>query len=266
MADEDRGEVFAPGNCVAHPCGDRVVLHRPGAALWARAQRPVRVTPFTLEQITVSYVKNPAGEVLERRITARRSDSSQAYYGTLAGVGTPVRKIELASGGTSTLVESLRIKISTFFRSREIAARKQRLENPPEDCRDTSVYPAEELIGTEQVAGQKALVIRRSWPNRRITEWRAPKFQCFAIQERIEELVGGAAKLLAETKLLWVKTGEPDPRLFEAGSGYTEMAPSEFRRAFYRAMGVTEADCPSCFDAARDRAAGALYQANRSGP
>jgi len=155
------------------------VYYAARSATWhALAQQPVRVTPFTIEQITLSYVRNPAGDLLERRITARRSDGSQAYYGTLAGVPAPVRKVELAEGQTTTLLDSLRMKVSTFFGKENIARRKEALLNPPPNC----CYPYEELLGTERVAGVETRIVRRSLPGLQLTEWRAAQLQCFAVQ------------------------------------------------------------------------------------
>ena len=217
--------------------------------LRVQAQSAIHVTPFTVEQITVSYEKDPAGVITEQRTLSRRSDGSQAMMGSHPGwLGAPpLRRIDLLDGHTGSFADWLKGKMTGYSPAKAVAARKSYLQSPPAGCVDSS---DRRLVGNARVNGldtyQVVQTVGAGAPQGlTITEWRSPVLSCYSLQ--LEILHGGSTSPYLRMYTSFVQLGDPSPIMFDTSPTYTEMKPSEFRKALFTSMGVTEGACPTCF-------------------
>jgi hypothetical protein len=229
----------------------------------AIAATDVQVTPFLLEQRTVSFSKSPEGQMVENRITARRSDGSTAMMGVFPGKPEkPIRRVDWMDGRTGTIVDSIKAKMMGLVSDSALAKRKRTLQSPPEKC----TRPGETTVGSATMEGLETWVVQKTSGGdslsvqSRLTEWRVPRLSCFAVQMQRESNKDGQWKLLTEVRPLFIRIGDPGTALFEVDGAYDEMKPSEFKRNLLSSAGVTEKDCPKCFSAGGDDAADATYQ------
>ncbi len=215
----------------------------------ARAQ--AFVTPYTLEIDTFNFETNPAGELISKKIEARRGDGTWAGETTSLGklgleAGETVRRIVFTDGRSLLLADSIAAK-TTYPRmpAERVAAMKKALVEPRADC----TSPGFVAIGSAVVAGQQATVVVHNEPSKgsggatqRLTEWRIRALSCQRIQFRLEEAqADGSWKLVAEGRPVSLTLGEPDPRLFEERAGYVELKPSERVRRQLTRLGHPEA-------------------------
>ena len=217
------------------------------------SQAVIDVTPFTLEQITYSYEKDPNGRVTEQRTIARRRDGSEAILGKLPGDAI-MRRVDFMDGRTGGFVDTLLAKMTGFAREKELAARKLRLAAPPPN---QCAGPGEHAVESEEVDSMATWRFDRKLPgNRTISTWRSIALHCYDVKMR---LVGPDSKLLNSMKTVALSIGDPSDALFDMGSTYKEMPPSQLKRLTFEKAGVTQVNCPTCYDAAQDSGADANY-------
>lgn len=220
-----------------------------------RAQAAITVTPFTAQLITVSYKDNSKGLVTEQRTMVRRSDGSEAIMGTspLQPSAPAIRRIDLIDGHTGMFADWIMSKMTGRKPSKEVAARKAYLSNPPVNC----VNPAggfESLLGTDTLLGLQVYKIQASKAGApfNTTQWRAPGLACYALRTEMFKPDGSP---YVQQYATFVQVGEPGSVLFDSGSTYSEMKPSEMRKTIFSRMGVDESNCASCFsDISKDDA------------
>lgn len=216
------------------------------------AQATVHVTPFLMEQRTVSYTKEPAGILIEQRTTARSADGSTAIMGVFPNrPEKAIRRVDFADGRSSTLLDSIRAKMGGLLTDRAIAAKKYRLANPPANC----AWPGEIPVGIETIDGVDAWMIRREYgspPESRLTEWRVSRLQCHAVQMLREVNTDGVMRKVTEVTPLYIRVGDPGSVLFDTGAAYKEMTPSELKKSMFASIGVTPESCPKCFEPASE--------------
>ncbi len=224
------------------------------------AQAPTAVTPFTLEQITLSFAKSVQGDVIEKRTTARRADASRAILGVFPNSNQPpLRRVDFADGRAVTVVDQLRAKMSVLLGDRERATAKSRLANLTPDC----VRPGETARGESTLLGVTVFEAYRNYGSKEFSEWRAPSLQCFPLAMKLNDLSSGKAVPNTEVRPLFLHQGEPSAVLFDESAASKERKPSELKREMYSAMGVTEALCPTCFGKGADADADAQYEQKR---
>ncbi|HWC01077.1 MAG TPA: hypothetical protein VG672_30435 [Bryobacteraceae bacterium] len=228
------------------------------------AHAAVIAHPFTVEQWTYSYSSTPP-QVTEKRTFARRSDGSEvtvSVHPATPKLGV-IRKLEWGDGATITLADAIMAKTSSWLKREDLAAKKQRLQNPPPKC----AFPGEQVIGQETLSGVSVWRVVRELPDRRLSEWRASEYACQAIRALGEtRSPDGSYKRQFEATLVYLQPGEPDPLLFASGNQYKEMPPSEAKRNALRNMGLDEVKCPTCFDSNWDSEMDAAYRKRQERP
>lgn len=241
------------------------------------AQTEVNESPFVLEVEGLQYdssccgAEAKPGQVIMRKRVARRSDGaymlSNNAYGPLGlEKGLMPRRLEFPDGRVVLLADWITSKTTMPKRSdEELARRKSNLRQPASNC----LQPGDTLLGTELVLGYPTVKIRqRSLPLRQGAEvtanpwvttcWRAPTLACEELQSQVEvKQADGALKLTGATRPVSLKIGEPDPRLFDEGTNYTEVSPSDLIRKGGEILGLQIKEVPET------RAADKAYFAGR---
>jgi len=74
-----------------------------------------------------------------------------------------------------------------------------------------------------------------------MTYWRVPDLACQTLTYRVDQEKGdGSWQMLTEERVVSLKLQEPDARLFDDGSGYIEVKPSEVERRLLEKAGVSQ--------------------------
>lgn len=213
--------------------------------VWRAAQAEIRVAPFVLDVRSYTFEENPDGVLLSVRREARRSDGTKALSTTALGrvglqAGETARKITYLDGGTVTLVDSIAVKTTWPRRTTlETAQMKAALLNPPTNC----VYAGETLLGYGTVLGQHVAIVKQrpvsALDDEETISWRAPTLGCQEVQYRVEaKEQDDSLKLLARGEPVALKLGDPDPSLFDEGTNYAEVKPSERLRRQVSRLGI----------------------------
>lgn len=175
---------------------------------------------------------------------ARRSDGATANVATVGLIewGTTTRKVTYPDGIWASVYDMIAAKTTWHMHPVALASMKQRLQNPPADC----VFKTEgnpRFIRNETLLGHQVAIIQTLTSTERGTFWRAPDLGCEELQFRYEAIQSdGSFKLFSEERLISLKIGEPEPRLFELGANLKEMKPSEAHRLYFEKLGVPEDD------------------------
>jgi len=202
----------------------------------------VRATPFVLDTDYYNFEKQPQGELMERRVTARRSDGSTAVVYWLHW-GRPYWRTSEIPFRTLTFLNGTGINVLDLITSRTMVKRdaglavlKERLVNPPPNCM-YRFAGQENLLGNDTVAGQRVGVVEylqqsplhdNVLTETRTTMWLAPGLGCEQLQYRYQtKQADGSYKLMTEARLAFLKIGEPETSYFDPAPNYTEMKPSE---------------------------------------
>jgi hypothetical protein len=217
------------------------------------AQVAIHVQPWTVDQVTTSWMNNPVGEIIERRTIARRSDGSEGMLSNSPHFPGTARRVDLMDGHQGAFLDFLAAKMTGRNPAAQIAARKQYLENPPFNC----IQPNDLLEGNETLNNVETFKLTHTVgagtaQPMTITEWRSPKMSCFALKFVIAKQSDGTRISESDTSL--VQFGEPSPIMFDTGSTYKEMSPTQLRQTLYSSMGVTESMCPQCYMSNNDDA------------
>jgi len=205
------------------------------SAVAADRARTITV-PFTLETQSYYFQGNPKGELGIRATIARRSDGTTVeIHRNRPGNPSelPFRIIKRLDGSRVQLADSIAAKTTWPAPSLDtVAWRRERLLHPPTNC----VFANYEiLLRNDTLLGHNVAVVSESYTD---TVWRAPNLGCEVIQRRSGYKHDGAFKLQSEMRPLRLKRGEPDPRLFDEGAGYTELKPSELLRRVMAKAGI----------------------------
>jgi hypothetical protein len=223
-------------------------------ARWLTVERlasgEVNVTPFILETEVYSFEKDPAGGLVERKTTSRRSDGATAVVQNLGPIewGETARRVTYADSRSVTFVDSFRTKTTwPVATGRELASFKEQFLHPSRNC----VRVGEALVGFGKASGKDVAIVRASLrgergpaspgEERRITYWRVPDLACQTLTYRVDQEKGdGSWQMLTEERVVILKLQEPDARLFDHGSGYTEVKPSEVEKRLLDKAGVSQ--------------------------
>jgi hypothetical protein len=99
----------------------------------------------------------------------------------------------------------------------------------------------------------------------RLTRWLAPKLACEDLYYRSEALgTDGASSVSSEARVSDLRLGEPDPSVFDLGTEYTEMKPSQAQNLLLQRIGPSLS--PREVQGARTEAkqADALYERSQT--
>lgn len=197
--------------------GAAVVFYRTARRLTIlhKANAQVTAAPFTAELHTYTYSKNPSGELLAKKIIARRSDGTTCTIASAGPVerGWNSRKIQYMDGRYTGVVDLISSVFKSSINSNELAGLKSRLTNPPANC----VFdPSFRMSGREQLFGRSLVKIVTDTPQRVYTMLLEPAFGCERLQETVEtKQSDGSLQLLSRTYIVGLKVGEPDQSLFD---------------------------------------------------
>jgi hypothetical protein len=201
------------------------------------ASAQVQALPFTLEVNIYDFHNNPAGELSRRRVLARRSDGTTAYIGSQGPLswGVTLKKITFMDGRVLRLADLLSAKSTLYQLEEERAKLKTKLIAPPVNCKAGK----REFLGEETLWDQKVAVWTWADENHRVTEWMAPALGCEWLQYKTErKLPAGSFRPAMEGRTVSLVMGEPDANLFDGGSQYTEVKPSEIQKGILEKNGI----------------------------
>lgn len=232
----------------------------------ARAQ--VKVMPFTIQQEQYAFNGQfPRGTLVGKVTTAVRSDGSTVAIGDVFGqlgfaAQETSRSITLSDGRRYMIFDGIQSMLPVLrFSAKDLAIRKEAMLNASSNC----AYPGYTPIGYGEMQGYKVDILKWLPPpgntSTIFTVWKAPELGCETVQSRDQERQpDGSLKTIAETRLVNVALGEPDPSLFEIPSNYATVKPSDAMRKEANRLGKPWTD----FDqkiADRDDAALAQHMA-----
>lgn len=204
------------------------------------AAQEVRVIPFTLKLEGYDYQFWPEGRLYLRKTVARRSDGAivDAAITGVSDKSIDMRKVALVDGEVFTVAnKSFAYAKWPSISDEQMAASKERLRHPPNDCIFTQ---KQKVVGHATILGRQVIVISNSVAaGERTLISRAPDLACEALEVRIEQQqADGSWTLKSETKAVSLTLAEPDPSLFEVPSTYTSMKPSDMMRKEYARIGA----------------------------
>ncbi len=207
----------------------------------------ISVAPFTQERESYSFENDPKGSLVSKETVAMRADGAEAILTTAMGnvgldQGFSARKVVFPDGRMLTLMDWIQAK-STWPRisAQQILTRNSRMSRPPENC----IAAGETLMGFGDLLGHKVAIV--GWPHQtgaqRVIQWQAPDLGCQSLLDRVQEQQSdGSWKLDAETRTTSLILGQPDPKYFDAGAGYTEMSPSQMLQRSEAFVGAAPTD------------------------
>lgn len=226
------------------------------AMLSSRVLRSVRAQsrewiPFEAAMIERSYRAGVTAPVLiHNYVYGRRSDGSHAQRISMQilpeGAWAEQRIVEDYSSGTRTSIDPSTESLTTYHFS---AKHTRELSVPLGACGSDATAPHVEILGYDTVQ------VQLSYPGPRgslkVTEWQAPRLNCFALRDQEEPSDGQSSRT---REALLVKEGEPAPDLFDLPANYIERAPSEVLAERARRFPKEAEACPNCKVEALDQA------------
>lgn len=228
-----------------------------GSRLMVRhlANAQVRIAPFVLQIETYNFDRDPQGELFHKKTVARRSDGTTVVSSSVGPLlaDKNVRKITFTDGRWMTVFDLIQAKTTWQMRPANLASLKEHLQDPPKNC-IIAVEGSPHLLREDVVLGQKVVVVQSENLNGRMTEWKAPDLSCERLQFRFEsKQPDGSLKPKAESRAVSLVLGEPPDSLFEVGSNYRELKPSDAQHEFVEKWGVTEDSDSKEFVKPRDK-------------
>jgi len=206
-------------------------------------QWPYRSAPaaFSLKMEMASYDRNSAGDLWQVETQAQRSDGATVTVATLYFPPhvrpRTIRVIKLPDGTWVRLVDAMSAKSTCRPKRREVAPARETSSygRRPPDC----LGHLDKLLAQTVLFGQKVDIVK-TWDHGSAgQEWLAPALGCKELQWQNASLrPDGSRRIDMEGKLVSFNLGEPDARLFDPGTGYTELKPSELLRREMKAAGV----------------------------
>jgi hypothetical protein len=215
------------------------------------AQQSLTVKPFIAEFWVTSYVQNPAGEIIEKKLLARSSDGTTAtnLLAVMTGPGTtPTRQLVTPDGRRIQINDTLKIR-STFYLSQQELARVKNGLAKTNHTQTNCSRPGEVFIGNAVVAGHDTQIWQRDSTLQdaslvRVSNNRAPDLGCMELETKFEEAHPGQPFKLRTTETAqFVTEAEPTHADLDTGDTYREVAPSELIKKTERAVALTAEWC-----------------------
>jgi len=196
--------------------------------------------PFYLERASYERDQRDVLTMYSHTWFARSTDGRTAFIEDagltthLPGKFPPTRKVTMPDTTSVWLLDNLGLKTSwPANTSREAETEVSVMRNHKPDCGiEQSVITAR-----DQVAGQMTIrTVRDIDTVREVTEWYAPELGCQLLQS--VTILKADGKVLLEGRLMKVEVGEPDGRLFDLGSAYSEVTATEFIASRLKTVGL----------------------------
>ena len=205
-------------------------------------QRPYRIAPeaFTLKIEMTGYGHNAGGMPRRVETQAQRSDGATVTVETMYRPHMPprtLRRLKLPDGTEVKLVDALSTKSTCRPKRREVAPARETssIGRRPPDC----LGHADKPLDHTALFGQKVDIVKTWDRGSAGQEWLAPDFGCKELQWQTASLrPDGSRRIEMEGKLVSFNLGEPDARLFDLGTTYTEVKPSELLRREMKVAGL----------------------------
>lgn len=198
--------------------------------------------PFTAYMLEVSR-NSEQGPVVHSRhfLYAVRGDKAKVYANLLlsedGSYTTVFRNVTLPASSKKLFVSESGKLVSSFL--------NQSFNLTPNVSGSCPIAPDHTQIGETSLQGVRAVGTRIDDARLRREVWRAPELDCFVVRSKTEyKNNDGSIRMVTEKMLTTVSFGEPDARLFEAGSHYREVAPSELYEQAYEAAGMAADSLP----------------------
>ncbi len=192
----------------------------------------VPVESFYLERAMAGSNGAPFHDA-EKEIIARRFDGSIARLASVGPVANGVfsREIDFIDGRHITVYDSIHAKVTWPVRSdMEMQYQRDHATTGPGECDIGQSTP----LRREQMEGVDVDVIQTGAGANRVTLWSAPRLGCEYLRDKAEAPNrDGSFRVALDVKTTKLVLGEPDPQLFEVGSGLIEMRPSEALRKLW---------------------------------
>ncbi|MGH9431354.1 MAG: hypothetical protein ACRD3T_07410 [Terriglobia bacterium] len=210
------------------------------------------LTPFTVTEVTRMFDRNGMVRDVDETTHALRGDGSRVFLrravnGSQVGIKTVVN----TGSATRTTVDARTESTTTYQLTKDEVAR---LRSPAACSAQNTEHRV--ILGFDTIKSIKTFTNGEG--EIRGESWLAPALDCYALRstEVLSKKDGTTRR--NEMEATSVVTGEPDARLFEIPSGYTERSPSEvFAEAVHR--GVEQRNVRSATADALDEA----YQSRR---
>lgn len=221
----------------------------------ALAQTDLSVRPYIAED-TQFYVKDGKGIVTAKEVTVRRRDGAfrktWTFYSPAGIPGITISRIEFPDGYVAMVADAIFGKSTGKKPGVDVAAAKSSLLNPPPQCTYNAPQAglSETVDGEDSLFGFRAIRVIRALPkNQRYVSWRLPDFQCVVVQssDQMFDTATNSWVVTQGKRLTAFASVDPDARIFTNWNTYSEMSPSELKRAVYKQSGVTADECPKCF-------------------
>lgn len=198
---------------------------------------------FTFEGQIFFYSSDPTGQLNMTRMVARRSDGTRVSVNLpAAGRGMGDRTLFFTDGSRTDVIDALKAKTTWPPQTKDAAMfYVKRYLDPPDNC----AFPGENLLAENiSVLGHStAELSHNAVGGLRMTMWRAPDLGCTTLKSRVDQReADGSYKLMSLMKPVSLKIGAPDTSLFNDGSDYTEMRPSDMHGRVRALLGYNGED------------------------
>jgi len=208
-------------------------------------------TPFSLVTVQYQVVGNTTKD-LEHDYRYLRSDGATSFNRILmpnGSFGKNTRRLTFPNGLQVQVSEDAHAKSTTLKSPTSASSNNPNLKQDPTTC----AWPMETVGEPTKVIGLPAytlVYIHSNNPLARDVDTRVPQFDCVAVAHLEQYRTDTSSEWFTKvgTRLQSLTPGEPPAAVFTDFTDYTEMTPSDLRRATFIAHGLTKAVCAECFD------------------
>lgn len=215
-----------------------VLLAAPARSDWYWWPYQKAPAAFSLKIKVTDYERKPGGDLWEVETRAQRSDGATVIVDTMYFPRVPrtIRVIRLLDGTWIRLVDAASAKSTCRPKHREAAPARETLFSAPRP--PNCLGPGDRLVRQSVLFGQPVDVVK-TWDLGSAGErWLAPALGCLELQWQSASLQpDGSRRIELDGKLVSFTLGEPDAQLFDLGTSYAEVKPSELLRREVKAAG-----------------------------
>lgn len=187
------------------------------------ASAQVVAVPFTAEMHSYTYTSTATGELLAKRMLARRSDGTTSSTHSAGPIekGWTARRIQYMDGRCATVVDRAMAMVRGSSGASELAGLKRRLMSSPANCvLDSSL----KFVGYESVLGRKLAKVVRDGSTSVYVAWHDPELGCEVLQATTDrKQPDGSLRNASRLMLVGIRLAEPESSLFEEPSSYQQV-------------------------------------------
>lgn len=191
--------------------------------------------PFVLQRLI--RVPDATGRLVfhKMELIARRSDGASAFVESVGpeGATAQVRRLTYPDRTSVSIFDTLKVK-TTWTQQKNVLP-------PTQDCNPGKPFS---FLRYDTIFGYRVAVIQGFLKNTayRITRWASPEFGCEDLYYTSElvDSEGAVVKLSLESKMTSLTKGEPDVRLFDPGTAFEEVKPSDAEARLLKSLNIEE--------------------------